>query len=83
MFDIQDWDLFWGSMFGIGVCDTGLGLRFWMLVWIQVWGQVMDSCFVFRFGIQVLYSGLGFKFKIQDRDQSLRFMLEIQVWQSF
>ena len=43
----------------------------------------MDSGFVFRFGIQVLYSGLGFKFKIQDRDQSLRFMLESQVWQSF
>ena len=31
---------------------------------IQVW----DSGFLFRFGIQVLLSGVGFKVKIQVRD---------------
>ena len=44
------------------------GFRFWF--GIKVW----NSGFIFRFGIQ---------FKIQDRDQRLRFMLESQVWQSF
>ena len=64
MFDIQDWDLFWGSMIGIGVCDTGLELRFWM----QVWDSGLGSGYGFRFCIQVWNSGFIFRFGIQVSD---------------
>jgi hypothetical protein len=59
---------FGGSCSGLGfeilVWDPGFGCRFG----IQVWGSGFGCRFFFRFGIQVLYSGLVFRLKIQVRD---------------